>query len=201
MEKEELAVGIVLYSNVIPGYENLIPNIEESTLFGTINWGGAQVYSDKDATLNKNTRDTSVIGVPYIKNLSEGFPYGGSVFDATLSSLFFKYFDPVERDYIQNYSCLVDHHNSHDSYGILKYGEGQKFVNHIDDSPNATRRISTVYYLNDNYTGGEINFPRFGITLKPKANQMVIFPSSFVYNHSVDPVVEGKRYAVVSWIK
>lgn len=201
MEKKELAVGIVLYSNVIPCYEELIPNIEDSTLFGTINWGGAQVYSDKDATLNKSTRDTSVIGVPYKKNLSEGFPYGGSVFDATLSNLFFKYFDPLERDYIQNYSCLVDHHDSHDSYGILKYGEGQKFVNHIDDSPNATRRVSTVYYLNDNYTGGEINFPRFGVTLKPKANQMVIFPSSFVYNHSVDPVVEGKRYAVVSWIK
>jgi hypothetical protein len=201
MEKEELAVGIVLYSNVIPFYEQIVPSIEDSTLLQTINWGTARVYSEDEGVVNKDSRDTSVIGVPYKTKLLEGFPYPGSTFDTTLSNLFFKYFDPLERDYIQTYSCLVDHHNSHDSYGILKYGQGQKFINHIDDSPNATRRISTVYYLNDNYTGGEINFPRFGITLKPKANQMVIFPSSFVYNHSVDPVVEGKRYAVVSWIK
>jgi hypothetical protein len=201
MKKEELAVGIVLYSDVIPFYKELIPNIEDSTSLGTIDWGNAQVYSDKDATLNKNTRDTSVIGISYKTKLLNGFQYPGSTFDTALSDLFFKYFNPIETDYIQNYGCLVDHDKGHDSYGILKYGKGQKFVNHIDDSPNATRRISTVYYLNDNYTGGEINFPKFGITLKPKANQMIIFPSSFVYNHSVDPVIEGQRYAIVSWIK
>ena len=201
MEKKELAPGIVLYSNVIPNYEELINSIEDSTILGTIKWGGAQVYSDDEATLNKNTRDTSVIGVPYKTKLLEGFPYPGSTFDTTLSNLFFKYFDPLEKDYIQTYGCITDSHDSHDSYGILKYGEGQKFIDHIDDSPNATRRISTVYYLNDNYTGGEINFPRFGVTLKPKANQMIVFPSSFIYNHSVDPVIEGHRYAVVSWIK
>jgi predicted 2-oxoglutarate/Fe(II)-dependent dioxygenase YbiX len=61
--------------------------------------------------------------------------------------------------------------------------------------------MSTVYYLNDNYTGGEINFPRFNVTFKPKANQMIIFPSTYVYNHSVSPVIEGQRYAVVSWLR
>ena len=91
--------------------------------------------------------------------------------------------------------------DSHDTYGILKYGSGQQFTNHIDDSPKYHRRISTVYYLNENYTGGEINFPRFNITFKPKANQMLMFPSTYVYNHSVSPVIEGKRYAVVSWLK
>jgi len=89
----------------------------------------------------------------------------------------------------------------HDTYGILKYGKGQQFTNHIDDHPSYHRRVSTVYYLNENYTGGEINFPRFGITFKPKANQMIVFPSTYVYNHSVSPVIEGERYAVVSWMK
>ena len=75
------------------------------------------------------------------------------------------------------------------------------FSNHIDDHKDYPRRVSTVYYLNDNYTGGEINFPRFGITFKPKANQMIVFPSNFMYNHSVSPVIEGNRYAVVSWLR
>lgn len=198
MHKEELAPGIALYSDVIPSYKELIDNIEDSTTLGTIKWGSAEVHSDDNKTLNKDTRDTSVIGVPYKTNLLEGFPYPGSTFDTILSSLFFEHFDPLEKDYIATYNSIVDWH---DSYGILKYGKGQKFVNHIDDSPAATRRISTVYYLNDNYSGGEINFPRFGIRLKPKANQMIVFPSSFIYNHSVDPVVDGTRYSIVSWLR
>jgi hypothetical protein len=198
MQKEELAPGIVLYSNVIPSYKDLINDIEDSTSLGTIKWGNAEVHSDDDNTLNKNTRDTSVIGVPYKTDLLEGFPYPGSAFDTTLSNLFFKYFDPIEKDYIRTYNSIIDWH---DSYGILKYGKGQKFINHIDDSPAATRRISTVYYINDNYSGGEINFPRFGIKLKPQANQMILFPSSFIYNHSVNPVEDGTRYAIVSWLR
>jgi hypothetical protein len=198
MHKEELAPGIALYSDVIPSYKELIDNIEDSTTLGTIKWGNAEVHSDDNNTLKKDTRDTSVIGVPYKTNLLEGFPYPGSTFDTILSSLFFEHFDPIEKDYIGDYNSIVDWH---DSYGILKYGKGQKFINHIDDSPAATRRISTVYYLNDNYSGGEINFPRFGIKLKPKANQMILFPSSFIYNHSVDPVIDGIRYAIVSWLR
>lgn len=85
--------------------------------------------------------------------------------------------------------------------GHLKIWSGTKFVNHIDDHQDYHRRVSTVYYLNENYTGGEINFPRFDIVFKPKANQMIVFPSTYVYNHSVSPVIEGERYAVVSWMR
>jgi predicted 2-oxoglutarate/Fe(II)-dependent dioxygenase YbiX len=53
--------------------------------------------------------------------------------------------------------------------------------------------------MNDNYTGGEISFPRFGITYKPKANELLMFPSNYVYNHSVAEVTAGNRYAVVTW--
>jgi predicted 2-oxoglutarate/Fe(II)-dependent dioxygenase YbiX len=55
--------------------------------------------------------------------------------------------------------------------------------------------------MNDNYSGGEINFPRFGISYKPAANEILMFPSTYVYNHSVSEVTEGTRYAVVSWMK
>jgi predicted 2-oxoglutarate/Fe(II)-dependent dioxygenase YbiX len=61
--------------------------------------------------------------------------------------------------------------------------------------------MSTVYYFNDDYTGGEVIFPRFDIKYKPVANELLVFPSTYVYNHSVVPVVEGTRYAVVSWLR
>jgi hypothetical protein len=198
MNKEELAPGIFVYSDVIPDSENLYKDIEEGMVSAGISWGEARVKEQDANHVNPNARDTSIIGVPYrgLTELNSATP--ADVFNKNLSNLFFTHFDPIEKDYKGEFATDTDWH---DTFGILKYGQGQKFTNHIDDCTEFHRRISTVYYLNDNYTGGEINFPRFGITFKPKANQMIIFPSTFVYNHSVSPVIEGERYAVVSWLK
>jgi len=200
MIKEEIAPGIVVYSNVIPDNEMLYLDIEEGAISAKINWAAAGVKENSDAKVNTKTRDTNTIGVPYlckIKDISlvDNVP---ELFFTNLNNIFFQNFDPIEKDYMSSYGIFSEWH---DSYGILKYGEGQQFTNHIDDHPSYHRRVSTVYYLNDNYIGGEINFPRFNITFKPKANQMIIFPSTYVYNHSVSPVIEGERYAVVSWMK
>jgi hypothetical protein len=200
MNKEEIAPGIMVYSDVIPNSENLYIDIEEGIVSANTAWTAASVKEGSDPTVNTKTRDTQTLGVAYlgknkdvssVTNMSE-------LFFTNLNNMFFESFDPIEKDYMNSYGIESEWH---DSYGILKYGEGQQFTNHIDDHPSYHRRVSTVYYLNNNYTGGEINFPRFNITFKPKANQMIVFPSTYVYNHSVSPVIEGERYAIVSWLK
>jgi len=199
MNKEEIAPGIVIYSDVIPDSENLYKDIEEGMASAGFAWNAAAVKESTDPMVNKKTRDTSTFGIPYKGKIEDVAVQSlGDAFLNNLNNLFFENFDPIERDYIETYGIFTEWH---DTYGILKYGEGQQFTNHIDDHPTYHRRISTVYYLNENYTGGEINFPRFGVTLKPKANQMIVFPSTYVYNHSVSPVIEGERYAVVSWMR
>lgn len=197
--KEELAPGIIVYSNVIKDSETLVTDIEEGLVSVNLSWKEASVKESDSVKVNTKTRNTATFGVSYsgfLVDLSD--KTGPGLFDSTLSNMFFESFDPLEKDYMGYYGIS---NISHDSYGILKYGEGQFFTNHIDDHPDYHRRISTVYYLNDNYEGGEINFPRFGITFKPKANQMIVFPSTYVYNHSVSEVTSGIRYAVVSWMK
>lgn len=199
MNKKEIAPGIVVYSDVIPDSENLYKAIEEGMASVGFVWNAAGVKESTDPMVNKKTRDTSTFGIPYkgkIEDISVQSLQGA--FINNLNNLFFENFDPIEKDYMATYGIGSDWH---DSYGILKYGKGQQFTNHIDDHPSYHRRMSTVYYLNENYTGGEINFPRFDVTLKPKANQMIVFPSTYVYNHSVSPVIEGERYAVVSWLR
>jgi hypothetical protein len=199
MQKEEIAPGIVVYSDVIPDSEHLYKDIEQGMISVGFNWHEASVKEESGPTVNKKTRDTSSFGIPYKGQLEEvAVQSTGEAFLNMLNNIFFENFNPVEKDYENSFGVVSEWH---DTYGILKYGEGQQFTNHIDDHPSYHRRISTVYYLNDNYTGGEINFPRFGITFKPKANQMIVFPSTYVYNHSVSPVIEGTRYAVVSWMK
>ena len=199
MNKEEIAPGIVIYSDVIPNSEDLYKDIEEGMASAGFSWDAASVKESTDPMVNKKTRDTSTFGIPYKGKIEDiSVQSLGDALLNNLNNLFFESFDPIERDYMETYGIFTEWH---DSYGVLKYGEGQQFTNHIDDHPTYHRRISTVYYLNENYTGGEINFPRFGVTLKPKANQMIVFPSTYVYNHSVSPVIEGERYAVVSWMR
>lgn len=200
MQKEEIAPGMVVYSNVIDNSDSLYSDIEEGMISAKIEWQSAMVREGNDKnTVNNLTRNTSTIGIPYSGTIQESpLTTFSEEFTINLNNLFFENFDPIEKDYKASYGIETVWH---DQYGILKYGEGQFFTNHIDDHQDFHRRISTIYYLNDNYVGGEINFPRFGITFKPKANQMILFPSTYVYNHSVSPVIEGERYAVVSWMK
>jgi hypothetical protein len=199
MNKKELAPGIVVYSDAVNNSNSLVFDIEEGMSSAKIEWQLAGVKTgDKDAGNDKDLRDTFVVPIPYSDVEVKDFVGFQGAFFSSLTNIFLENIGPLEHDY------KVEHGLSttwHDQYSILKYGVGQKFVNHIDDHKDYHRRMSTVYYINDDYKGGEIVFPRFGITYKPEANDLIIFPSTYVYNHSVLPVTEGTRYAVVSWLK
>lgn len=56
-----------------------------------------------------------------------------------------------------------------------------------------------LLYLNDDYEGGELCFPRQGITIRPEKGMVVMFPSNFQYPHQAFEVRKGVKYVVVSW--
>lgn len=199
MIKTEIAPGIVVYQSVLENPAELIKDIEDAAASDAVQWSQAAVKTAEDQGVYTDTRDTMTMGVPYVKNPEINLSNVSTAFNTIVGSIFFNGFDPVEKDYMSMFG--VGNLDWHDTYGILKYGIGQKFTNHIDDHVDFHRRVSFVYYMNDDYVGGEINFPRFGISYKPKANEMIVFPSTYVYNHSVSEVTEGTRYAVVSWIR
>jgi hypothetical protein len=197
MSIKELAPGIAVFPDVIQGHETLVSEIEESIAAGVINWAAAYVVKGENGSvIDPETRNTQTIPISYTDNPIENYSSPLASFDSTLSKIFFDSFTPFEKEYCSHYNVDV---YKHEIYSILKYGIGQKFDNHIDNHRNYPRTISLVYYMNDGYTGGEISFPRFGIKYKPKANELLIFPSNYIYNHSVAEVTEGYRYAVVTW--
>jgi hypothetical protein len=87
----------------------------------------------------------------------------------------------------------------HDRDRAMIYEPGCFFGQHKDDTLKVYRRVSTVYYVNDDYDGGEITFPYINITIKPKANQFLIFPSSYLFMHSVSKVEKFRRLAIVGF--
>jgi predicted 2-oxoglutarate/Fe(II)-dependent dioxygenase YbiX len=63
------------------------------------------------------------------------------------------------------------------------------------------RDVSFLFYLNDQYGGGELEFYDLGLTIKPKKGMMIAFPSYKDFAHKVHPVTWGYRYSLVSWVE
>ncbi len=54
--------------------------------------------------------------------------------------------------------------------------------------------IGTVIYLNEDYEGGRLHFPKQEIAFKPKARAAYFFPGDLNYIHGVDVITKGTRY-------
>jgi hypothetical protein len=87
-----------------------------------------------------------------------------------------------------------------DYYTINKYLPGVYMGPHVDyEGEGRTTLIpsvSMVFYLNDDYEGGVIEFPEQGISIKPEAGSLVVFPSRKPYYHDPKPVISGTKYMV-----
>jgi len=86
---------------------------------------------------------------------------------------------------------------------ILKYENSGFYKWHVDHFADIPRTMSCILLLNNDYEGGNICFrnpDRSGeweVEVKP--NRMIIWPSTFLYPHTVKPVTKGTRYSVVAW--
>lgn len=83
---------------------------------------------------------------------------------------------------------------------FIRYGEGQHFQEHADHGFSYNSTVSLVGYPNDNYEGGELYFRLQNLTIKPKAGDLYIFPSSFTHPHRAMPVKSGIKYSLVTML-
>ncbi len=69
---------------------------------------------------------------------------------------------------------------------------------HLDTYNSGYINYSSIIYLTSDYDGGEIEFPDYGIVHKPKAGDLVLFPSKGTI-HEVYPVTAGNRSTIVAF--
>ena len=108
---------------------------------------------------------------------------------------------------IPRYNCKF---KSYEPVQFLGYPPGGHYKAHNDGEnfnyktrqwePLMERDVSFLFYLNDQYGGGELEFPELGLTIKPKKGMMIAFPSYKDFVHKVHPVTWGHRYTLVSWV-
>ena len=87
------------------------------------------------------------------------------------------------------------------SLNLLKFEKDFYLRQHIDTKSSESNHIASVYYINDDYEGGEINFPIYKLKIKPKPNSLIIFPGNENYLHEVLKITSGDRYSSSLWFQ
>ena len=95
--------------------------------------------------------------------------------------------------------------------GLYRYRPGGHYEAHVDaDAKNSAtgcwyrqhpRDFSLVIYLNDAFSGGNLVFDNFGVSIRPGLGDVVCFPSDFRYIHAAKPVSEGERFCITTWLR
>jgi hypothetical protein len=87
-----------------------------------------------------------------------------------------------------------------DTVQLVRWREGMSMPPHADranpdGSPHAMphRDFASIVYLNDDYTGGELYFPRLDLLVKPGQGMLLAFTGGWHHEHAVLKVLEGDR--------
>ncbi len=100
-------------------------------------------------------------------------------------------------DMYANMKKLNERSNLSKNFVINKYDTGMEMGSHVDwNEHNPDLKYSYVVYLNDDYEGGEINFPNQNIIVKPEAGSIILFPSTEPYQHRSLLITKGNKYFV-----
>ena len=68
----------------------------------------------------------------------------------------------------------------------------------VEDKEMAVRYLSFLFYLNDDFEGGETVFPEFDLEIKPKAGRVLMFPPIWTHPHYAKKVISGSDKFVMS---
>ena len=88
---------------------------------------------------------------------------------------------------------------------LLQYKPGNKYDIHTDHFTTVARHLSIIINLNEKYKGGDLIFTNQKEEelkrIKLKTGSVVLFPSNFMYPHSIEEITEGTRYSIVAWLQ
>lgn len=207
MEREMLAPGIVVYRDVFKKELDLVNRLEDaigSQKSLKYKWNQASTgYANTDLSYRdcvdfkiKVNDDGS------LTTNNENVP--GIIMDETDNTLAKIWQDSksVQIGPVNHYSSVynIAPLKYWESFNYVRYGEDQHFKVHSDHGYSYTCVLSSVGYLNDDYTGGELYFDKFDLKIKPRAGDLYLFPSAFIYSHAALPVTSGLKYSIVTML-
>lgn len=164
-------------------------------------------------SFNKNLVDAdkpNVYGGPSSENASSLDPVGFynddpdfNVSVDILNGILMSIRDTVSIFYNKNYEIKNSFYSAMKSGG---YNEMHMDNHYIDKNNEVKVRghygddRSAILYLNEDYTGGLINFPNQNLTLKPRTGSLIFFEGNFDKPHEVTEVKSGIRNNIITFL-
>lgn len=112
----------------------------------------------------------------------------------------------LEEKYInfakENLSFLVEPHFS-TLKNFVYWEAGDMMSPHYDNFEGehiSPVMYGCVYYISDNFDGGEIYYPNHNVSYKPVAGEMILHPGTKEYSHGISEVTSGVRITAASFI-
>lgn len=196
LNKEELFPGVWVYRNAIPSDLNIIERLNEigisaekegDTRFA---WTFGFVGYSQKMPEYRNCEDIKIAEIQSPRNETE------KLVVALWKDLKKSQAIAVD-DYCSKYSLVM---NYWEVMNCIRYGEGQHFQEHADHGFSYSATVSLVAYPNDDYEGGNLVFPKLGLDIKPRAGDLYIFPSTYLFSHRAMPVKSGMKFSIVTML-
>ena len=99
------------------------------------------------------------------------------------------------------YLDIIDEHgfSPRPNFVLANIKNNENFMSHqdvnLEEEKNVVNGYVAMYYLNDNFEGGELVFDKLGLSYRPVAGEVVIFP--YHLWHRVKTVSGGDRYSAM----
>ena len=159
-------------------------------------------------------RYLTLLGTPWLERamvIDEATGAGviDAIRDADTSS-----FPPLAEDLVvqQINACIAAASGTDKAWGepltILRYRPGQQYRPHHDAGAQAARHWTALIWLNDDYEGGETDFPDVGVRVKGGVGDLLLFHSVTPDGlpdprmmHAGLPVTTGVKWMASRWIR
>jgi hypothetical protein len=87
---------------------------------------------------------------------------------------------------------------------IMGFNPGESLRVHYDGVPGIPpqkqpENIASVFYINDDFGGGETFYPTFGLSYKPVAGHLLMHPGKEGYEHGVSEVFDKQRFGLTTF--
>lgn len=99
-----------------------------------------------------------------------------------------------------------DSWNGYSSPKYIRYNVGTEMKQHcdhihslFDGETTGVPVLTMIGVLNDDYEGGDLILCEDN-KIKTQAGDVVVFPSNFLYPHTINQITKGARYSFASWV-
>jgi hypothetical protein len=197
MNHIKLTEDIWFYKNVDPNISQLLKRIQDQT-----NWFKYTNGLNPDGTeCHSGIRGSAISLWPDSNNYSDALNIFKNVFEnyveenkerlsLNITSLVEDNIDVKqmpERTWIEQKNMIV-----------RKYTEGSFMLPHSDGGAGIVPSFTALLWFNEDFEGGELEFPDLDLIVKPETGSVLVFPSNS--QHGVKTLISGERFVTSAYL-